>query len=326
MRCCCKSSTKTGTSNKKNGQKENNEKRKPINYDDLPIETRTLNDGSVYVGTTLDGKLHGKGVLKYKNGEEYEGEFYNGKKDGMGKWKDLEGDSYEGQWSNDRKHGHGIYKTKEGFMYEGKFESNMRHGLGTVTAPDNTKYTCNFTNDVESGEAEFFFANGDHALGYINEGYLHKNGRYEFKNGDIYVGNFEKGLFHGKGYYKWADSSHFSYYEGNYFQGKKHGSGILTSVDGTILCGEFKDNYIDGEFLTISPQGIQTKVLYSKNNHVKILEKFDEKINIKEVLNHTEINTTIFSDPDYYKNLYKIPEKKKAMFRIQLKNSKSKKV
>lgn len=214
---------------------------------------------SLFLLFLQDGMIHGKGVLKHKNGEEYEGEFYNGKKDGMGKWKDLEGNTYEGQWSNDRKHGHGIYKTKEGFMYDGEFELNKRHGLGTIITPDNTKYTCTFADDVEFGEVEFFFANGDHALGYINDGYLHKNGRYEFKNGDIYVGNFEKGLFHGKGYYKWADSSQFSYYEGNYFQGKKHGNGMLTSIDGTILCGEFKDNFIDGEFLTISPQGIQTR-------------------------------------------------------------------
>lgn len=64
MKCCCKSSTKTGTINKKSKQEENIEKKKSVNYDNLPIETRTLNDGSIYVGTTLVS-LHTTHIYAY---------------------------------------------------------------------------------------------------------------------------------------------------------------------------------------------------------------------------------------------------------------------
>lgn len=203
--------------------------------------------------------MHGRGILKYANGDQYEGEFVDGKKEGKGKWTDRENNTYEGDWVKDKKHGHGVYKTVEGFIFEGEFANNKREGKGTIITPEKTKYVCSFKDDEEVGEVEFFFANGDHALGYIKDGYLCQNGRYEFKNGDVYVGNFEKGLFHGEGYYKWNNDANYAIYEGNYSGGKKHGKGQLINKDGRILCGVFRDNNMDGEFLEISPQGNQTK-------------------------------------------------------------------
>ncbi|KAI4836676.1 MORN repeat protein [Plasmodium brasilianum] len=319
MKCCSKNCVNVGIPKKRTNKDKQDEKKESSNYDHLPTTTVTLTDGSIYTGTVQDDKIHGKGILKYPNGEQYEGEFINGKKDGIGKWSDKEGNTYEGSWLDDKKHGYGIYKTKEGLTFEGNFENNIRQGKGTITANDNTRYICFFKDDVEEGEVEFFFSNGDHALGYIKDGYLDKNGRYEFKNGDIYVGNFENGMFHGKGYYKWNDNSSFTVYDGEYFQGKKQGAGKLTKNCGTVLIGEFKDNHLHGEVLEISPQGNQTKVLYSNGNYVKIIEKLEEIINVKEVRAESVANTTIFSDPNMYKKLYEIEKKKKAKIKIQLK-------
>ncbi|GAW82471.1 phosphatidylinositol-4-phosphate 5-kinase [Plasmodium gonderi] len=286
---------------------------------DLPTVSITLSDGSVYTGTVKDKRVHGRGILKYATGEEYDGEFVDGKRQGKGKWSDKENNSYEGYWENDRRHGHGIYKTADGFTFEGDFNNNKREGKGTIITPVNTKYTCTFQDDVEVGEAEFFFANGDHAIGHIKDGSLSENGRYEFKNGDIYVGSFEKGLFHGEGYYKWNNHTSYAAYEGNYFEGKKHGNGRLINRDGRILCGEFKNNNMNGEFLEISPQGNQTKVLYDHGYFIKILDVIEEKIDVEEFIKETVIHTTIFSDPHMYKKLYEIKKKERPQFRLNLK-------
>ncbi|EUD69306.1 hypothetical protein C922_00169 [Plasmodium inui San Antonio 1] len=320
MRCCTKNAIKVGSPKKVIVDQTEDDTRDEGNpYEDLPTVTLTLSDGSVYTGTTKNNRLHGRGLLEYANGDQYEGEFLDGKKEGKGKWKDAENNTYEGDWVKDKRHGHGVYKTADGFIFEGEFVNNKREGKGTIITPEKTKYVCSFQDDEEVGEVEFFFANGDHALGHIKDGYLSQNGRYEFKNGDIYVGNFEKGLFHGEGYYKWNNNPNYAIYEGNYSGGKKHGKGRLINKDGRILCGIFKDNNMDGEFLEISPQGNQTKVLFDKGVFVKIVEKNEETLNVKEFLKDSIIHTTIFSDPNTYKKLYEITGKKKPPGRLNLK-------
>ncbi|ANQ09505.1 Phosphatidylinositol-4-phosphate-5-kinase [Plasmodium coatneyi] len=322
MRCCTKNAVNVESPKKVIVVETEDDTREEENpYEDLPTVTVTLSDGSVYTGTTKDNRVHGRGILKYANGDQYEGEFVDGKKEGKGKWTDKENNTYEGDWVKDKRHGHGVYKTADGFTFEGEFANNKREGKGTIITPEKTKYICSFQNDEEVGEVEFFFANGDHALGYIKDGYLSQNGRYEFKNGDIYVGNFEKGLFHGEGYYKWNNDANYAIYEGNYSGGKKHGKGQLINKDGRILCGVFRDNNMDGEFLEISPQGNQTKVLYDKGFFVKVLDNIDQNLNVKEFLEDSIIHTSIFSDPDAYKKLYEITEKKKPQFRLNLRRT-----
>ena len=46
-------------------------------YDPVQDNQEFTNDGEVYVGELKDNLKHGKGKLKYKNGDIYEGEFKN---------------------------------------------------------------------------------------------------------------------------------------------------------------------------------------------------------------------------------------------------------
>ncbi|SOS81440.1 conserved Plasmodium protein, unknown function [Plasmodium sp. gorilla clade G1] len=321
MSCCTRNSVRVENPKKPIYEKLNS-KKTDLNKseEDLgEITTVTLLNGSIYKGTLKDNKLHGKGIVNFNDGSSYEGEFKNGKKEGKGKWSDGNGNSYEGEWLDDKRHGNGIYKTKDGFIFDGSFKENKRHGKATITTPDETKYICNFENDQEIGDVEFFFANGDHAYGSIKDGTLDNYGRYEFSNGDIYVGNFKNGLFHGKGYYKWNYGEDYKVYEGNYFKGKRNGTGQIIHSDGRIFFGAFKDDNMDGEILEISPQGIQTKLLYENGKYIRILDKIDEIYNIKEIIQESSINTSIFTDPYIYKQMYEIEKKKKGKIRINLK-------
>ena len=80
-------------------------------------------NGCYYIGQWLNDKMHGNGIIFYKNGKiNYEGEFANDKKEGNGKYIEENGDYYIGQWLNDNKHGKGKeYYTNGEIKHEGQF-------------------------------------------------------------------------------------------------------------------------------------------------------------------------------------------------------------
>lgn len=43
-----------------------------------------FNDGRIYEGNWLNGKINGNGKMKYSNGGEYDGEWVNGQMNGKG--------------------------------------------------------------------------------------------------------------------------------------------------------------------------------------------------------------------------------------------------
>ena len=51
-----------------------------------------------YNGEWRDGLKHGKGFLRYPNGDVYEGEYRDGRPDGPGRLTDAWGDVHIGQW------------------------------------------------------------------------------------------------------------------------------------------------------------------------------------------------------------------------------------
>ncbi len=77
----------------------------------------TFENGDVYDGHWLKGKLHGHASAKLSadgNRKQYEGEFQNGKQHGLGKFIWSDGEFYDGQWEFGLFHGHGIYGTPDG--------------------------------------------------------------------------------------------------------------------------------------------------------------------------------------------------------------------
>ena len=61
-----------------------------------------LPDGSYYEGEFSKLLPHGKGQMKYKNGNDYKGQFHYGLKDGFGRFYDNRDNSlYEGDFKKD---------------------------------------------------------------------------------------------------------------------------------------------------------------------------------------------------------------------------------
>ena len=132
---------------------------------------------------------------------------------------DWAGYKYVGEWGNDKYNGHGTFTFADGEKYVGEWRNNKRSGQGTnyyangtveegIWENDNFLYAKKLTPDVP-----------EQCPGSYNQ-YTWDNcfGTYTFANGGKNVGEWRNG--------------------------KRHGQGTLTIVDGRVLEGTFEN----GEF------------------------------------------------------------------------------
>ena len=78
---------------------------------------RCVPDG--YVGESVQGKRHGRGVFVYPDGARYEGMWENDRANGEGSLIHSDGDVYTGSFVNDKAHGHGTFRHSNGARYSG---------------------------------------------------------------------------------------------------------------------------------------------------------------------------------------------------------------
>ena len=93
----------------------------------------TLTDlcGIIYEGEFQDGKIQGKGIMTFPEGQRYEGDFVNEKFEGDPVCITRpNGNRYEGQFANGKFEGRGIYTWASGERYEGDFVNGEQHGKG----------------------------------------------------------------------------------------------------------------------------------------------------------------------------------------------------
>jgi hypothetical protein len=99
----------------KNNEKNNPDKKKPVDRDVL--------EGDFHISE--EGTLITNGKLTYRDGEIYEGDFKSGIRDGKGKMTYENGDTYEGNWRLEEREGKGELRTKDGtLLYKGDWKRN----------------------------------------------------------------------------------------------------------------------------------------------------------------------------------------------------------
>lgn len=88
---------------------------------------------SGYTGETLEGRPHGKGLLKFADGSFYEGAFSMGGANGEGVYSDaIIGGTYKGTFKNGYLTGEGVATDSVGWHYEGGFLAGLFHGEGLL--------------------------------------------------------------------------------------------------------------------------------------------------------------------------------------------------
>lgn len=116
----------------------------------------------VYQGRFKDGEWHGRGLLRYKDGDFYSGSFDMGYRSGKGHFKNVtQGWEYNGEWSYDQMEGKGTYRTNEGDSYKGDFNNNNFEGYGVMY------YHMDSTSHPDEAPARYYgeWSDNDH-IGY----------------------------------------------------------------------------------------------------------------------------------------------------------------
>ena len=195
-------------------------------------EDGTLSDAVVRFagGGQYDGDLdselrpHGDGRRVYADGTRYSGAFLHGARDGHGVCTTATGEEYDGGWLNDQRHGRGTQRDVLGGTYEGTFKEGLRSGHGLMRFPDGSSYEGEWVADRYEGIGNLY----------------HKP---TSEGNDMYGGHWKDGKEDGHGVYSYANGAR---YDGEHSNGRRHGEGVLTLRDGSMLKATWVDGSVRG--------------------------------------------------------------------------------
>jgi hypothetical protein len=132
----------------------------------------TYQNGRVYTGEIEQRQPHGKGTMRFPNGDVYSGKFDTGEMvDSSGKMTYANGD-----------------------VYQGFFKRNERRGEGTFTYSNGDKFTGVYINDLAEGQGKLVFADGSFLTGYWAKNKLHGFSKLYERNKLVAEIIWEKGV------------------------------------------------------------------------------------------------------------------------------------
>jgi hypothetical protein len=120
-----------------------------------------------YEGELLEGQRHGKGVMKFWNGNMYCGEFLRDRFEGSGAYSWADGRTFKGEFKEDQICGKGIARWPDGKVYEGEWVADLPDGRGILTLADKRVFEGTFREDYPvigqmiEANGLTFFANFD---------------------------------------------------------------------------------------------------------------------------------------------------------------------
>ena len=119
-------------------------------------------------------------------------------------------------------------------------------------------------NDVLEGIGAEYSANGDYFLGSFVEG-KKTHGLLKTASGNQYEGDFKDGKYHGSG--KLEDKAG-RVYTGGYVEGNREGYGVFVWADGSRYEGGFKNNLQEGKGTLVDKSGKTIKGVFEKGQHI----------------------------------------------------------
>lgn len=116
-----------------------------------PKNEHTLEwEDGTYIGALLEGKPHGKGSWKHKDGRFYLGQWVKGKKSGYGKFMYPSGISYEGEWQDDEYIGRTLPLTPSPSVPEPTSDNKQ-------ISPTKPKVNSNILPNIKASELRSYF-------------------------------------------------------------------------------------------------------------------------------------------------------------------------
>ena len=148
----------------------------------------------------IDGTCwNGKGAFIYPSGAKYVGEFKEGKIHGKGILYFSNGDEYNGNWVDHYRTGKGKMTFKKGGQYIGQFKKNKFNGQGKYTYPNGDLYYGEWIENIAEGEGEYVFTNGNVYVGKFKAGKFHGFGTMLYENGSYFEGQWANNKKEGPG-------------------------------------------------------------------------------------------------------------------------------
>ena len=85
-------------------------------------------------------KKHGRGILKFANGDSYNGEWNDDKRSGHGIYQFATGNRYKGGWKDNVQYGRGVMMYRNGDSCEGDWRGKRLLGTGKGCVEGKSRY------------------------------------------------------------------------------------------------------------------------------------------------------------------------------------------
>ena len=201
--------------------------------------------GSKYIGDFRRGKLHGKGIFYFSDGNKYIGHWVDQYREGEGRMVFKSGDEYKGFFKRNKFHGYGVMRYANGNVYEGQWENNHQHGQGSFSYVNGDRYDGNFLEGQCDGEGTMYYSDGSKYIGLWSDNKRHGNGTLYFEDGEEVKGRWDQDEYIAD----WGTLA----YEGDTTLLRNcnivhcpNGEGKFSYRDGSRYLGEFKDGRPEG--------------------------------------------------------------------------------
>lgn len=151
-----------------------------------------------YIGEYADGRMNGRGVFEYPNGDVYEGEFRDDRPNGRATFRTANGSRYSGLVRNGSpvqgEATRGAAADDGLTNYKGVF-SDGQPVRGKVKYPDGSAYDGDLRGSKPSGWGVFTMAGGGRYEGEFDNGKPNGFGTYTASVGVAYAGLWTDGCF-----------------------------------------------------------------------------------------------------------------------------------
>lgn len=295
--------------------------------------------GAKYVGDFKNGKLHGKGIFYFSDGNKYLGNWVDQYREGKGRMVFVSGDEYFGDFKRNKFSGEGVMIYANGNRYEGSWLENKPGGYGVFVFVSGDRYEGNFTGGLYEGQGTMYYSDGSRYEGEWQLNKRHGQGLMHYPDGETVFGQWENDQYiadwstmtfngdttnmrncnevycdTGVGKFTYKDGSRFI---GEFNKGNPEGNGTLFYANGDLYEGGWKQHaphgrgvmhYTSGKVVgAIWDFGKPVKKLFSEsandNSPIVEIEK-DKDVKIWAVIigaaRYTHMPVLRYTDDDAY--------------------------